>query len=232
MTTVIQDQSSIDVGDRFAAFETVADLAAHFSVPADRIILHPLPFTATEADCIAWNQRGIGQAELVENTLVLKATMAHFEAQVATVLLGILFNWLRTHPGTGKCFDASDMQRMIGANTRSPDLSVYLRKSLLETHPDGKMGREPKVSPRSADLAIEVLSAANQNAEIQEKRIEYLASGSQIVWIIDPVAVTVEVWSADGLQQTLHRQDMLTGGALLPGFTLSIDNWFTEAETI
>jgi Uma2 family endonuclease len=80
------------------------------------------------------------------------------------------------------------------------------------------------------DLAVEVLSLSNTADEIERKRREYFGRGTQLVWIIDLRARTVEVFTAPTVSTLLHESDTLDGGAVLPGFTLALRELFAELD--
>jgi Uma2 family endonuclease len=79
------------------------------------------------------------------------------------------------------------------------------------------------------DLAIEIISPSQSRREMREKADYYLRNGSKLVWIIYPDTRTVEActWTGESLAiTTLNDQAILTGGDLLPDFTLPISEIF------
>jgi hypothetical protein len=50
--------------------------------------------------------------------------------------------------------------------------------------------------------------------------------------VIDPARRTVEVYTSADACHTLTESDILDGGDILPGFHLSIREWFREAEEV
>lgn len=237
MATVTTEAISAAVPVAAGTYETIDDLVERFDVDPERIVLNPLPFTASESDLLDWNDHHDRRAELVDRTLILKALMAVFESGVASALIMMLGQWLRTNVKDGvrlgKVFDSTAIDRMSGGNARLPDVAVILRDSLLTVYRDGVVKTEPRVFPKSPEFVVEVLSRSNRRGEIVQKRSEYFASGTRLMWVVDPRKQTVEVWTGtDAPDAVLNRSDTLTGGDLLPGFELSIDDWFTEAETI
>ena len=80
------------------------------------------------------------------------------------------------------------------------------------------------------DLAVEVLSAGNTAREMARKRQEYFAAGVQVVWQVDPNARTVEVFTAPDQSTVLHEAQTLEGGTVLPGFTLPLQELFSELD--
>ena len=45
-----------------------------------------------------------------------------------------------------------------------------------------------------------------------------LTGGVSVVWVVDPQRRIVEVWTPDGLKQSLSEDEDLTGEPVLPGF--------------
>lgn len=72
--------------------------------------------------------------------------------------------------------------------------------------------------PFAPDLAVEVVSPSNTAADMQEKVLQYLAAGTEIVWVVQPRTRTVEVWRPGLDVRVLREDDPLEGGGVLPGF--------------
>ncbi len=79
--------------------------------------------------------------------------------------------------------------------------------------------------PAMPDLAVEVQSPTQSDDFMIEKAAYYLANGTQIVWLVFPTKRVVEVHQRDQVT-TLTQSDMLTGGSVLPGFTLAVKDVF------
>jgi Uma2 family endonuclease len=63
---------------------------------------------------------------------------------------------------------------------------------------------------------------------MERKRREYFEAGVQLVWLVHPETRTVEVCTASDQSSLLHEGDILDGGAVLPGFVLSLNELFLE----
>ena len=77
-------------------------------------------------------------------------------------------------------------------------------------------------------LAVEILSPSTARRDRMVKRRRLLAAGVEEVWIVDPVAKSVEVYDASGVR-------VATGGEALdsralPGFTVVPDELFAPAR--
>ena len=51
-----------------------------------------------------------------------------------------------------------------------------------------------------------------------------------MIWYVDPRRRTVRVYTGRDRSVLLHEDRMLDGGDVLPGFSLSIREWFAEAR--
>jgi Uma2 family endonuclease len=63
---------------------------------------------------------------------------------------------------------------------------------------------------------------------MSDKLTDYFDAGVRLVWYINPRERTVQVFTGPELPHLLHEQDTLTGGDVLPGFVLSLNELFQE----
>ena len=101
-------------------------------------------------------------------------------------------------------------------NSRLPDISITIANRPLVK--DGAVIGMP-------DLAVEIKSPDDSLKEMREKAEYYLANGTQIVWLVYPHQRCVEVYTLDTIE-LLCADDLLTGGDLLPDFSLSVAEIF------
>lgn len=112
---------------------------------------------------------------------------------------------------------------------------------LVETNPDSVVGADAayvsrdrlagvesldNFFPFAPDLAVEVLSPSNTVNEMDEKVALYFAAGSRAVWVINPKRRTVAVYSSPTEVRILTGNETLSGGDVLPGFTLELSELF------
>lgn len=76
------------------------------------------------------------------------------------------------------------------------------------------------------DLAVEVMSPGNTHSEMLHKTAIYIEAGVQLIWIVDPTRQRITVHTPDGESRTLEIGDILDGGDVLPGFTVSLSELF------
>lgn len=76
------------------------------------------------------------------------------------------------------------------------------------------------------DFVVEVKSPDNSYSELREKAEFYLAHGTRLVWLIYPTRQLVEVYFADGSSELYKEGDTLSGGAVLPDFSVAVSEVF------
>ncbi len=207
-----------------ANYDTVAELVRDLGdIPLSRILLKPLPGTATEADQLRMCQSGGRLVELIDGTLVEKA-MGSREAFMAATLIANLVIYVRKQ-NLGIVGSPDAIHRIIDGQNRLPDVSFTAWASLPED--DSHLA---PISDFTPDLCIEILSESNTRKEMDRKRKEYFRGGAKLVWEIEPEDRTVAVYSSAARCKTLRESDTLDGGKVLPGFTLSLSEFFAEPQ--
>ena len=202
---------------------TVAELLERMKdFPPSRILLDPRPGTATELDVITAVDRDKHLCELVDGVLVEKA-MSYYESRVAAVLIHLLGTYLDKH-NLGILLGADAMVRMQLGRVRLPDVSFFS----WEQFPNRLLPRG-QILGRTPDFAVEVISPSNTAGEMEQKRREYFAGRARLVWQVYPDTRRVRVYTAVEPFEELGEDETLTGGDVLPEFTLSIRRWFEYA---
>lgn len=201
---------------------TVADLADRFGpIPLRRIVPDPPPGTATEADVIE-HLRHTGRAcELIDGILVEK-DMSWDASTIAAEIIRLIGNFIRERRLGGKVAGEQGMMWLPVGRLRAPDVS-YVSAAKLPINPQRKP--YPNLAP---DLAVEILSPGNTDKEMEEKLDDYFDSGVELVWLVDPKPRTVRVYTARNTFVTLAAPDLLDGGTVLPGFTVTVADLFPE----
>jgi Uma2 family endonuclease len=191
-------------------------------VPLARIIFNPLPGTATEQDLLALvdgdNKR---LCELIDGTLVEK-TVGFEESLIALAIASALRAFVQSRK-LGIVVGPDAALRMSVGNIRLPDVSFISANDL----PGGKRPKD-KVPRLPPTLAVEVISEGNTPAEMRQKKREYFASGSKLVWLIYPKTKSIKVFDGptEKPAQILTGDDVLDGGNVLPGFSMPLSEVF------
>lgn len=192
-------------------------------VPAHRVLMQPLPGTATERDLLRLVEVEKILVEMVNGTLVEKP-VGWIEGILGMAIGSAVREFVKKH-NLGTVSGADGTLRMRGGNIRLPDVAFVAWTSM----PGGKIPREP-VPTLPPDLAVEVLSESNTRAEMEIKRREYFGSGARLVWEFDPDARTVAVYTSPDNPQVLDHTKVLDGGHVLPGFTMDLGSLFAELD--
>jgi len=220
MTTVLtHNPLSVSTEDRPASDETLADLVDRLGgIPLTRIKLRPAPGTATEEDVVRFQC-----CELIDGVIVEKG-MGWEESVWEVEIAGIIRDFIK-----GKriaVIAGSDgLTRLEDGQVRIPDVGVYL----LNRFPGGKAKRAA-ICDMAPDWAIEVLSRSNTKREMESKREQFFAAGTRRMWIVDPRKRTIEDWTSAKDMHILTAEDTADLGEILPGFTLTIADWFAEVD--
>lgn len=128
-------------------------------------------------------------------------------------------------------------------NQPSPRMRVYAGDIFfrLRRNPDSNVGTDVAVStveqvantPDNARLcdgppllAVEILSASDMIEDINEKKDEYLKSGTRLVWIVDPFQQTVTVFRPGHQPILFNNSQQITGDPELPGFSAAVADLF------
>jgi Uma2 family endonuclease len=206
------------------AIITLADLLEQLGdIAPARVRFRPLPGTATETDVLAIHDREDRLYELVDGVLVEKA-MGFRESLLAGMLIEILRGFVRAR-NLGLVTAPDGMMCLAAGLVRIPDVAFIS----WDRFPNRRVPTEPipNVAP---DLAVEVLSAGNTPGEMARKRQDYFAAGAQAVWQVDLHTRTVQVFTAPEQSTVLHEAQTLEGGTVLPGFTLPLQELFSELD--
>ncbi|GFE71357.1 Uma2 family endonuclease [Chroococcus sp. FPU101] len=127
--------------------------------------------------------------------------------------------WIWTNEdGTGISFDSSTCFKLPNGANRSPDASwIPLEKwNTLTTE------EKQKFSPICPDFVIELRSKTDSIKDLQKKMLEYIANGTRLGWLIDPLTKKVEIYRTGKEVEVLDCPMTLSGEDVLPNFTLNL----------
>jgi Uma2 family endonuclease len=155
--------------------------------------------------------------ELINGEIVEKVpTEKH--GMIAGNMFGPLWNFVQQHK-SGRIvmevrYRSPDDQR----NARIPDIAFSsARRPVVER---GSV-------PEMPDLAVEVKSPDDTVKELREKARYFLMNGTRMVWLVYPGKRIIEVYTPDN-EYILDETDTLSGGDVLPGFTLPVRDVFID----
>lgn len=110
--------------------------------------------------------------------------------------------------------------RMTNKNIRCPDLSLTPYDRFPDEEPPPGFGNF------APDLCVEIISPSEDRLDMQRKVEEYFASGARLVWQLFPEEKQVKVFAAPDRVTTLHAEDELDGGDLIPDFRCRVADLF------
>jgi Uma2 family endonuclease len=129
-----------------------------------------------------------------------------------------VWNW-NDQAGLGEVFSSSTMFILPNGAKRSPDVAWVESSRWNALHPVDRV----KFVPICPDFVIELRSPTDSLTVLQAKMDEYIANGAQLGWLLNPQAQQVEeVYEPGQAVLTLGLPTTLSGGALMPGFSLNI----------
>ncbi|NES21600.1 MAG: Uma2 family endonuclease [Symploca sp. SIO3E6] len=128
--------------------------------------------------------------------------------------------WNR-HTGFGVVFSSSTVFKLPNGGDRSPD-AAWVK---LERWNGLTKEQQTKFPPICPDFVIELRSESDRLKPLQEKMQEYLDSGLQLGWLINPQGQTVEIYRQAKEVEVVKFPATLSGEDVLPGFILKIDNY-------
>jgi Uma2 family endonuclease len=193
------------------------------NISAQRLRLSPAPGTASIDDLEVANAEGTTLCELIDQTLVEKA-VGFGSSVVAIAIARILANFVSARR-LGLVSGADGMFQLLANVVRAPDVAFVSLKQL----PQGRFPTDA-FPPLAPELVVEVLSPGNTKAEMSRKRIEYFHSGTQLIWIVDCDNRSVTVYTSPAAAVVYHVKDTIDGGAVLPGFSSPVADFFVDLD--
>jgi len=116
----------------------------------------------------------------------------------------------------------TELRCTFGGSSYVFDLCFFVRNRLPD--PTSPVDREEVSTP--PDLAVEILSPGQTVGELSRKLRSAIRRGVRLGWLIDEARRNVHVFHPAKKPQVLRAGDVLSGGEVLPGFALAIDELF------
>jgi len=121
----------------------------------------------------------------------------------------------------GEVYDSSTGFRLSDDLLLCPDVSFVskARLSKVEVVPDKFLAGAP-------DLVVEVLSPSDRMTQINRKLEHYFEHGARLAWLVNLRKLQIHIYTADSIEALTDLDDVLTGGAVLPGFKCKLRKIF------
>ena len=199
---------------------TVKELASRVgAVPYSRVQPHPPPGQATEEDLQRVRRESGALCELLDGVLVEKAVSD--ESSVLAIQIAALLQFHVKPRGLGWVLGPDGFVWLFGRHLQAPDVSFARRNQ----RPGGRTLKKGYAHVPPA-LAVEVFSPGNTREEIEQKRNDFLAAGTELFWVVYPDRREVEVSTGPQAHRILRDTDTLDGGSVLPDFSVKLAELF------
>jgi Uma2 family endonuclease len=120
--------------------------------------------------------------------------------------------------GTGQHFDSSTMFSLPNGAKRSPDFA-WVTNERWDALGEKEQEQFPPICP---DFVVELPSPSDSLKRLQRKMEEYVESGAQLGWLLDPSERKVYVYRPGAEVEVLEDPETASGESLLRGFTLDV----------
>jgi Uma2 family endonuclease len=159
--------------------------------------------------------------ELHDGDMIEMPVPSDLHADIASLLIQLIGFYLHSQP-IGKVLFEREVKPLRAANYYIVDVGFYA----FAHFPEGKPGGDK----RSPTLAIEIYSPSNTYGELENKALDYLESGSRLVWIVYPNRQQVHVYHPDQRVVRVLPDGVLDGGEVLPGFTINMAEFWAKIK--
>lgn len=167
-----------------------------------------------------------GKAELVDGEIVKMSPTGGLPGYAASAILSSLWAYARKHKhGYAVGDNVGFVVDLPHRQSFSPDVAYYVGRINM------KFIQGPPL------LAVEVRSETdygpNAEKEMADKRADYLAAGTVVVWDVDLLGPeTVRVYRTERPHEATmyHRGEMAEAEPALPGWKFAVDELFPEEE--
>lgn len=124
--------------------------------------------------------------------------------------------------GTGVGFDSSAGFILPNGAKRAPDLS-WIERKRWEAIP---RKQRKKFAPICPDFVVELRSETDTLVALKQKMDDYMESGAQLGWLIDPIQKKVHIYRPGAEVEILDHPSSISGEPLLKGFVLDLSGIF------
>lgn len=121
----------------------------------------------------------------------------------------------------GKVFSSSTIFRLPKGGDRSPN-AAWVKLEIWESLPLKQQEKFPPICP---NFVIELRSRTDSLEVLQVKMQEYLNSGLELGWLIDPKQQQAFIYRPNQEVEILDLPVTLSGEDILPGFILELERF-------
>jgi Uma2 family endonuclease len=163
--------------------------------------------------------------EVIDGQRVRTPPMAAFAIWITSRLSRFLGNFAEDRLGRVITEGLFHLPAPINRDRR-PDVAFVSYERWAQNRPLPRVGNAWDVVP---NLTTEVVSPTDNAEELDDKIAEYFRAGVQLVWVVYPNQSKIHVYSSPTEPITvLSKNDVLDGGAVVPGFKLPLIELFPD----
>ncbi len=167
--------------------------------------------------------RGGVRLELIEGELVEMSPAGDTHTELVSWLNYLIFEHVHKNGlGAVSSADGGYTLPIEPPTVLAPDVGF-----ISQARRTPRTGKFYTVAP---DLAVEVVSPTDAAREIRKKVNLYLKAGTRLVWVLYPDDRLIDVYTPEERPLTLQGQDVLDGGAVLPGFAMTVAEVFRQLD--
>ncbi|NJL92150.1 MAG: Uma2 family endonuclease [Coleofasciculaceae cyanobacterium SM2_1_6] len=156
----------------------------------------------------------------IKGELVIMSPIGGISGKREADLITDLNLWNR-RTQLGHVFSSSTIFHLPRGGKRSPDVAWVAKDIWASLTPEA----QEKFPPICPNFVIELRSRTDALPQLQEKMQEYLASGLQLGWLINPQGQQVEIYRPQQGVEIVQLPTQLSGEHVLPEFILDLANF-------
>lgn len=185
------------------------------------MLLNTQPVTVEQFEqFIARSENAERRFELINGEIVEKMpTQLH--ALISALFIALLHTYRQKNPIIRIFSEIRVKLPGDESNDLIPDVAAMLKEG-RRIDPDAPLSQMP-------DLVIEVQSPSQTPKFMSDKAAYYLSHGARMVWVVYTKKRIVEVLTNDS-RELLTEEDNLTGGDLLPGFSVAVKDIYQDLD--
>jgi len=170
--------------------------------------------------------RELIRGELRENPMTKRD---RFHTYVITRIARFLDQWLDSQPVPSGEVHTGEVGTIL---RRNPDSTVGIDVAYFSAETIARQTDQTTLIEGAPCLAVEVLSPSDKVEEILGKVHEYLDTGVELVWIVDPYFETIQVHRRGAAPVTYNREHRIDGVDVLPGLEFSVIDVFHRTANL
>jgi Uma2 family endonuclease len=187
------------------------------------LVIHPIPSHRMDDDEFfefCQLNRELRIERNAEGGIAISHLAGGNHGRVNALLISEIGNWAASN-NLGTVFAATGFI-LPNKAVRAPDVSWVLNQRLDQLTDE----QWEKFLPLCPDFVLELRSKTDPLHIQQAKMAEYIANGSRLGWLIDPVRKQAHIYRPGQPIEILDRPNQISGEPILRGFTLDLtDIW-------